>query len=112
MGMLERVAGAAILGMAVYELSKFSFSYETRMRVRREQHNLCADCHRPAFLEIHHRVPQSMNGANNRRNAVGLCHECHQEWDKLAKNEGVVFPGKLLEQLSVRFFKSNSNHRL
>lgn len=63
-----------------------------------EQGNVCGDCgEKKKKLQIHHIVPQSMGGSDERENAVGLCPSCHKKWDELAR-EGVIYPGVPIEQ--------------
>lgn len=70
-----------------------SFSKELKRQVREEQQGACGDCGgKPKKLQIHHIVPQSMGGSDERENAVGLCCSCHAKWDELAR-EGVIYPG-------------------
>lgn len=77
--------------LALIGISFFAFSNELKMKVRREQKGVCADCgEKPSKLTIHHIIPQSMGGPDTRDNAVGLCRECHDFWDEQARN-GVFF---------------------
>lgn len=62
--------------------------------VRREQNFCCASCGESRYkLEVHHRVPRSRGGANNRENIVGLCTKCHKEWDETSLTTDIIYPG-------------------
>jgi len=91
---LKPILEVGFTAFALYGLSFLAFSKELKKQVRKEQKGVCADCgEKPKKLEIHHIIPQSMGGSDTRDNAVGLCPNCHQEWDEKAK-EGVFFKKK------------------
>ena len=70
-----------VLGLTA--LSFTAFPKMLRFLVREEQGNCCADCGiEDKKLEIHHIIPESKGGSQTRDNAIGLCHSCHQEWDR------------------------------
>jgi len=94
----------SFLGVAA--LSTFAFSRETKWQVRSEQDFACDDCGtKPRKLEIHHIVPQRNGGSDERINAVGLCPNCHDEWDEQSKS-GVIYPGKPITEAVEEQFKS------
>ena len=105
MGLIENVIRISILGITVYEVSNLAFSESIKRRVRKEQGNICADCHQPAFLEVHHKVPKSRKGADIKLNAVGLCSQCHGEWDRLAQEDGIIYPGRPITQVPRELFQ-------
>ena len=79
-----------VLGLAA--LSFTAFPKWIRFLVREEQDGCCADCGMKCEkLEVHHIVPESKGGSQTRDNAIGLCHSCHQDWDRQA---GVSPQGK------------------
>jgi len=68
--------GLAILAMA--------FSRAIRKEVRRRQSGICDRCGENDFLQVHHRIPESLNGSEDITNAVGVCRKCHRELDREA----------------------------
>lgn len=82
-----------------------AFSHFLKKQVRLEQDNRCDNCGKKTKLQIHHRVPQSMGGNDNRENAVGLCGDCHREADEKALEEGIIYPGIKINQAPVFLFK-------
>jgi 5-methylcytosine-specific restriction endonuclease McrA len=84
-----------------------SFPSSIRKRVRREQEYRCAYCGKSCAghqqneppLTVHHVMPSSLGGSNERQNAVGLCgDECHPLFDKLIFEEGKTFFQVLMEE--------------
>lgn len=47
-----------------------------RAQVKRQQ-PYCARCGTKSTTEIHHRLPLSQGGTNDRANLIGLCTSCH-----------------------------------
>ena len=91
---LKEITTFALSSLALYSISLLAFPKELKKRVREEQKGVCADCgEKPKKLEIHHIIPQSMGGSDTRDNAVGLCPDCHDKWDELAK-QGKFFKKK------------------
>lgn len=94
-----------------------SFSKETKKLARREADNTCACCgvkvRRSNELECHHEVPQSLGGSNTRVNLVTLCGEayndCHEKYDKLVLEEGILFNGQRLADAPDEMFRSHHN---
>lgn len=83
--------GLTILGL--YGLSFLAFSKEVKEQVRREQKGICDWCGKKTNkLQIHHIIPQRMKGSDTRKNAVGLCPDCHRYWDELSFQK--IFYGK------------------
>lgn len=75
------------------DLRERAFTTEQRFQVRYEQDFLCAACgtacrgshFKEPILSIHHVVPISRGGSNERDNAIGLCPKpCHDIFDYLA----------------------------
>jgi 5-methylcytosine-specific restriction endonuclease McrA len=93
--MIERVISPEIaIGSFGLISIALAFSRELKEKIREEQKGFCADCGlKPKKLEIHHIIPQSMGGPDTEDNAVGLCPNCHQEWDERAK-KGKFFKKK------------------
>ena len=51
--------------------------------IKREiNQNVCHRCGSTEKLEIHHMIPVSMGGTNDKGNLIILCHECHKEFTK------------------------------
>jgi len=91
---LKEITAFTLSAFALYSISLLAFPKELKQQVRKEQKGVCADCgEKPKKLEIHHIIPQSMGGKDTRDNAVGLCPDCHDKWDELAK-KGVFFKKK------------------
>lgn len=75
------------------------FPVTVRKQVKREQLHRCAACGQIGHIECHHIVPRSMaldiglteDEAQCRHNAVGLCPKCHDEIDRYALQDGVLF---------------------
>lgn len=73
--------------------------------VRRDQAGRCADCgaycnghpNSPIF-SVHHVLPDSLGGSNERVNAIGLCSSCHKKHDELAICEDKLFYEVLMEE--------------
>lgn len=85
------IEASAALGIA-YFASRWAFSTALKKRVRWEQHGQCDCCPTvPRKLQIHHKIPQSMGGSDTRDNAVGLCPDCHEYFDKLALEAGIFY---------------------
>ena len=83
--------------MVAYTLSlglyAMAFSEGVRNRVREAQQGVCHSCQQfVGKLQIHHRVPQCMDGSDDIENAVGLCEDCHHEADWQALKAGVIYP--------------------
>lgn len=95
------------------ERKRTGFPEGIRRDVRHDQRNRCAYCgtlcrgqqfHEPR-LEVHHNVPRSVGGANNRRNAVGLCGKhpdggcgCHAVFDQLYFDRQKTFTTIMMEE--------------
>lgn len=63
-----------------------------RLQVRREQLNICAVCGETTHLTIHHKIPRSHGGTDERSNLIGVCREpCHDVLDKLALEESIYY---------------------
>jgi len=86
--MKERLISTLEIGisaLALYGLSFLAFPRELKERVRREQGGVCAWCgQKTKKLTIHHIIPQAMGGSDIIENAIGLCRNCHNYWDRLA----------------------------
>lgn len=51
--------------------------------IKREiNQNVCHRCGSTEKLEIHHMIPVSMGGTNDKGNLIILCHECHKAFTK------------------------------
>lgn len=51
--------------------------------IKREiNQNVCHRCGSTEKIEIHHMIPVSMGGTNDKGNLIILCHECHKEFTK------------------------------
>ncbi len=105
---LEIVGAIAI----VYEISFCGrFPKAVRDQVRREQRDRCAWCGTSTSkTEIHHICPDGIGGAKRDRfNAVGLCKDCHDEWDKRATPDKIrdaeVYPGIPLLSIGPRYYE-------
>jgi hypothetical protein len=88
-----------------------AFSEWIRRKVREEQGGIC-DCgcgQKPQKLEVHHRVPQSLGGADNEFNAVGLAPTCHHAWDDKALKEGVIYPGIPIKRAPDSLFRKGAH---
>jgi len=94
--MIERVISPEVVIGSFGLLSiGLAFSRGLKEKIRKEQKGICADCgKKPKKLEIHHIIPQSMEGPDTRDNAVGLCPECHDKWDALAFLKGIFYGKK------------------
>lgn len=94
---------------ALYQLSNLSFGRRTKDQIKDEQGGRCADCGTKTRLEAHHRVPQSMGGSDERSNGVGLCgpkaNDCHEKWDRLALEDGIIYPGIPIENAPRSLFR-------
>lgn len=85
-----------------------TFSNLLKTEVRKQQDHLCFSCgHQPQLLEIHHKLPQAMvkmfsdigvlpnvikgfaEYIKSPKNAVGLCHNCHKDWNIEAYNDAL-----------------------
>ena len=93
--MIERVISpeVAIGSFGLISIA-LAFSIRLKKEIREKQGGVCASCgQKVKKLQIHHIIPQSMGGSDTRDNAVGLCPDCHDKWDELAK-KGVFFKKK------------------
>lgn len=55
--------------------------------IKREiNQNVCHRCGSTEKLEIHHMIPVSMGGTNDKGNLIILCHECHKAFTKYLWN--------------------------
>lgn len=55
-----------------------STTYTTLKSLKR-----CQACKKPCKVEIHHKVPVSKGGSNEKENLIALCKKCHILADKL-----------------------------
>lgn len=67
------------------------FSKKVRREVKEESGNRCAICGAEGCT-IHHIVPWSMGGSNEKHNALCACPDCHKELDQLALKEHIFYP--------------------
>jgi uncharacterized protein with PIN domain len=82
---LKPILEVGFTSLALYGLSFLAFSKELKRQVRKEQGGRCDWCGKKVKkLQIHHIIPQRMNGKDTRDNAVGLCEDCHRYWDELS----------------------------
>lgn len=58
---------------------------ETAMK-REINQNVCHRCGSTEKLEIHHMIPVSMGGTNDKGNLIILCHECHKAFTKYLRD--------------------------
>lgn len=107
----EIMVGAQSLGMLAIPI--YAFSKAIKEQVRHEQGCMCAECGRyDRHLSIHHRVSQHQGGADNRKNAVGLCQEkCHPKYDELVLKEKIVYPDIPIEQAPIVLFRSPNYYK-
>jgi hypothetical protein len=91
----REVLSVPLLCLGLAAISLFAFPKELKIQIRKEQDNICAKCERKVKkLQIHHKIPQSMGGSDERSNAVGLCDKDHKVADDLALNYGIIFKYK------------------
>ena len=50
-----------------------------RLKILERDRNKCVVCDGLRHLEIHHVVPRSEGGGDNRENLITLCRKCHDE---------------------------------
>lgn len=56
-------------------------------RIKREiNQGVCHRCGSAKGLEIHHMIPVSMGGTNDKGNLIILCHECHKSFTKYLRD--------------------------
>lgn len=67
------------------------FSKKVRKEVKEESGNRCAICGAEG-CQIHHKIPWSHNGSNEKHNAVCLCPDCHGIADRYALKERIYYP--------------------
>lgn len=60
-----------------------------RKQVKSEQEHRCLICGSSEHLSIHHILPVSHGGQNNRENLCGLCGACHDWADHMALTENI-----------------------
>lgn len=89
---LFRIGAGVIATIGAVELTQWAFSSKLKEHVRHEQHYCCAECGRKGTTQIHHIVAQHLNGSDERVNAVGLCPNDHEKYDRLM-DEGIIYPG-------------------
>lgn len=95
---LERLFTVALL--APIMPSVMSILDKVRHQVKSEQNGCCAATGiKSSNLEMHHELPKSFGGSNNRVNIVGLLGEkdtvdVHEIFDELVLREGIMFNGK------------------
>lgn len=88
------------LSITAFGLATLAMAFSPRIKreVRDLQEGKChaCGCVPCDCLQIHHRLPQALGGTDGIDNAVGLCGEkdngCHQEADRLAFEEGIIYP--------------------
>ncbi len=100
------------------EMEKITHAPDELKQVIRESQRGCCDCcgdFHGSHLQIHHKVPRIIGEQkhvpgfliNSRFNLVGLCPEnkrrepsrdCHDDYDKKAFNEGIVYPGEPIDR--------------
>lgn len=54
--------------------------------VKKEQGSKCSECPSYDRVELHHIIPLSQGGKNNRLNMKPLCHKCHNKKHRHMKN--------------------------
>jgi 5-methylcytosine-specific restriction endonuclease McrA len=83
------------VSLGLLAVSFCAFPEWLKKLIRKEQNNCCDWCGKKVKkLQIHHIIPQSMGGSDERSNAVGLCQECHSYWDKEALKYRRLYPKK------------------
>lgn len=102
--MKELLTTGLILG-----ISSLVFSVEMKEKIRDEQSYYCDHCGKKARLQVHHKIPQRLGGADIRENGVGLCESCHEKWDELSL-EGVIYPGIPITEAPRELYKSDAYH--
>lgn len=50
--------------------------------IKKRDNYKCVRCPSTKRLEVHHIVPLSRGGTNNKRNLITLCEKCHQKRHK------------------------------
>jgi len=57
-----------------------AFSEPIKKEARRRSNFICAFCHGRGFMEVHHLVPESLDGPDTIENACPLCPTCHNDY--------------------------------
>jgi len=107
--MIERLSPELIIGAeSAIGLLALAFSRALKEKIKREQNYRCDNCGKKTFLQVHHKVPQCLNGNDKRVNGVALCPNCHVEADNKAMLEGVIYPGVFIDQVPASQFKNKN----
>lgn len=108
----ERLITTALLAPLMPSLA--SISDNVRHQVKSEQNGCCAATGiKSSNLEMHHELPKSFGGSNNRVNIVGLLGEkdavdIHNIFDDLVLSEGIMFNGKPISEAIPEQIKNKS----
>ncbi len=102
------------INILLFPVMPYAFPLHTKMEIRKEQGNRCAQCNSyDEQLPIHHIVPQCLGGSDEKINGVGLCnsvgHRCHQVYDQLVKEDGICFGNKFLSEMPEENFARKVN---
>ena len=108
--MIERVITPEniTLGVEALGLLGLAFSRLLKQKIKEEQNFRCDKCGKKTFLQVHHRVPQCLNGNDKKPNGVALCPNCHVEADNEAMLEGIIYPGIPIEHAPANLFKNKN----
>ena len=49
----------------------------------------CRKCGKTKALQLHHVLPQRLNGPDDSFNLITLCHDCHSDWHVIENELGV-----------------------
>lgn len=103
---LVDVAKVAIpLGIVIHG-SVYAFSGTTKAKIIERQEGRCAECGSTGHLQCHHRVPQCMGGNDTEANGVALCPSDHKFWDNMTLKEGIMYPGRPIQNAPFGLIKS------
>lgn len=95
--------------------SLWSFKPSVRHEIRERYGYRCAQCGSTEHLQCHHIIPHTLGGRDCADNGVLLCGEggrdCHEEWDRKALKQGIIYPGIPIQDAPHNLFK-NENVRL
>jgi hypothetical protein len=83
--------------IGLYAVAFCGFGDKIKNKVKEEQGGRCAQCGSTKHLQCHHKLPKALGGSDDISNAVYLCGEtsndCHDEWDSLAFQQHIIYPG-------------------
>lgn len=114
-GIKEQLALNLKLSVGLMAIGIWQFDTAVKREIRKKQNYRCAHdgCETTDYsLPVHHKVPEKglekfgIEGRNVKENGIGLCHNHHNLWDRLALEEQIIYPGIPLSEVPKGLYRT------